>query len=146
MIALFDIIAHIARARLPLGLEVPLWICKTRQQKPTRQTCFMLLKPLAMHDTVFANTGLSPFVNTGNILLQQTTQISLHLSQRNTFNPHISPGKVFFKSRSGWHSLMRGKDSETQNFYRIRSFFLFQCFFPYPASRTPPSWWNIWSH
>lgn len=91
----------------------------------------MLLKPLAMHDTVFANTGLSPFVNTGNILLQQTTQIRLHLSQRNTFNPQISPGKVFFKSRSGWHSLMRGKDrdSETQNFYRIRSFFLFQCFF-----------------
>lgn len=38
--------------------------------KPMRQPCFMPLKQLTQHDIVFAHTGLSPFVNTENILLQ----------------------------------------------------------------------------
>lgn len=62
--------------------------------KPMRQTCFMPLKQLKRHDTVFANTGLSPFVNTKNILLQQLLKINPHLSQFNTFDLLFSPCKI----------------------------------------------------
>lgn len=65
--------------------------------KSMRQTCIMPLKQLTQHDTVFANTGLFPFINKGNILLQRPPEINL-LSQSNTFNPHISAGKILSKA------------------------------------------------
>lgn len=66
--------------------------------KPMRQPCFMPLKQLTHHGIVFANTGLSPFVNTKNILLQQPSKINLHPSQFNFFNPHTYTGKILSKS------------------------------------------------
>lgn len=66
--------------------------------KPMKQTCFVPLKPLTQHDTVFANADVCPFVNTENTLLQQPPKINLHLSRFYTFNPHIFPGKLLSKA------------------------------------------------
>ncbi len=108
--------------------------------KPMRLTCFMPLKQLKKHDTVFANTGLSPFVNKENILLQQLPRINICLSQFNTFNLTwwyiIKSWGVSTRKACG---MMKETRQEGKNLNRIRTIF------SYPAFHTPPSWWNIWS-
>lgn len=95
--------------------------------KPLRRPCFMPLKQLTQHDIVFAHTGLSPFVNT-EYPLATATRFHLYPSQSDFINPLTLY----------WSTLLRSCWTQREKLHsNITS---------YPASHTPPSWWNIWSH